>query len=137
MDYIINLYGFTLNQSGTADWFIFIGQAPKGVVNSLIFQHRQTSTPTINSFWWLNGTQTSTQSEISDERIKKDIKDIENPLNKLMTLKPKEYYLCDEKDYNKKFGIIAQDIEKVLPELVHTNTDTNKTQRGRSFRGCE
>jgi hypothetical protein len=42
-----------------------------------------------------------------------------------MTLKPKEYYLCDEKDYNKKIGIIAQDIEKVLPELVHTNNDTN------------
>ncbi len=42
-----------------------------------------------------------------------------------MTLKPKEYYLCDEKNYNIKIGIIAQDIEKLLPELVHTNTDTN------------
>ncbi len=72
-------------------------------------QHRlrQTSAPTINNFWWLNATQTSTRSEISDERIKKEIKDVESPLNKIMTLKPKEYYLC-EKGYNKKFGIIAQ-----------------------------
>ena len=37
-----------------------------------------------------------------------------------MELKPKEYYLCDDKDYNKKFGIIAQDVEKVFPELIHT-----------------
>ena len=122
---INGLNGFILNQSSTADWFIFIGQSPNAVANSLIFQHRDTATPTINSFWWFNGTQQSTQSEISDERIKKEIKDIENPLNKIMTLKPKEYYLCDEKDYNKKFGIIAQDVEQVLPELVHTNTETD------------
>jgi hypothetical protein len=119
----VNGTGFILTQSATASWFISIGQSPNGVVNSLIFQHRDTASPTINSFWWLNGTQQSTQSEISDERIKKEIKDIETPLNKIMTLKPKEYYLCDEKDYNKKFGIIAQDVEQVLPELVHTNND--------------
>lgn len=40
-----------------------------------------------------------------------------------MALKPKEYYLCDDKDYNKKFGIIAQDVEKVFPELIHTEKD--------------
>jgi hypothetical protein len=42
-------------------------------------------------------------------------------LNKIIKLKPKEYYLCDEKDYNKKFGIIAQDVEKIFPELIHTD----------------
>jgi hypothetical protein len=36
----------------------------------------------------------------------------------LMLINPKEYYLCDDKDYHKKYGIIAQDIYKI-PELNH------------------
>ena len=27
-----------------------------------------------------------------------------------MLIKPKEYHLCEDKDYNKKYGIVAQDI---------------------------
>ena len=40
-----------------------------------------------------------------------------------MLLKPKEYYLCDDKDYNKKFGIIAQDVEIDFPELIYTDKE--------------
>ena len=101
------------------EWYIFKGNI-QGISNSLIFQH---ATSSIYSNWWFNGTQTSTQSEISDERIKKEINNIKTPLNKIMELKPKEYYLCDDKDYNKKFGIIAQDVEKVFPELIHTENN--------------
>jgi hypothetical protein len=79
-------------------WFIGVGTA-NGIPNSLAFEHVDGN---INSLWWFNGTQTSTRSEISDERVKKQIENIENPLNKFMLLKPKEYYLCDDKDYNKK-----------------------------------
>jgi hypothetical protein len=31
--------------------------------------------------------------------------------------------LCDDKDYNKKFGIIAQDVEVNFPELIYTDTE--------------
>ncbi len=40
-----------------------------------------------------------------------------------MLLKPKEYHLCDDKDYNKKIGIIAQDVDIVevdFAELIYT-----------------
>jgi len=57
------------------------------------------------------------------EEIKKEINEIQDPISKLMTLKPKEYYLCDDKDYLKKYGIIAQDVKEVIPELVYTDTD--------------
>ena len=40
-----------------------------------------------------------------------------------MKIKPKEYYLCDGKDYNKKLGIIAQDVETDFPELIYTDTE--------------
>ena len=97
------------------EWFLFIGKSPTNINNSFIFHHL---TSTINSKWWFNGTTISTNAEISDYRIKKDINDLSNGLNKLMLLKPKEYYLCDEKDYHKKYGIIAQDVYEI-PELNH------------------
>ena len=97
------------------EWFLYIGTSPTSVNNSFIFQHL---TSTINSKWWFNGTTTSTNAEISDERIKYEIRDIPDTLDKLMLLKPKEYYLCDEKDYLKKYGIIAQDVNN-NPDLSH------------------
>ena len=97
------------------EWFLYIGTSPTSVINSFIFQHL---TSTINSKWWFNGTTASTNAEISDERIKYEIRDIPDTLDKLMLLKPKEYYLCDEKDYLKKYGIIAQDVNN-NPDLNH------------------
>ena len=40
-----------------------------------------------------------------------------------MLLEPKEYMLCDDKDYLKKYGIIAQDVKQTLPEFVYTDED--------------
>ena len=97
------------------EWFLYIGTSPTSVINSFIFHHL---TSTINSKWWFNGTTASTNAEISDERIKYEIQDIPDTLDKLMLLKPKEYYLCDEKDYLKKYGIIAQDVNN-NPDLNH------------------
>ena len=61
---------YILNDRAVANyWQIYMAMAGTSN-NSLIFQHINTG---INSKWWFNGTQTNTQSEISDERIKKDI----------------------------------------------------------------
>jgi hypothetical protein len=112
------------NVSWNNEWFLYIGKSPSSVQNSFIFWH---STSNINSKWWFNGTQTS-NSEIyqnSDIRIKKEVCEISNPLDKLMALKPKEYYLCDDKDYLKKYGIIAQDVanNQELGHLVYNDID--------------
>jgi hypothetical protein len=40
-----------------------------------------------------------------------------------MLLQPKEYMLCDDKNYLKKYGIIAQDVKQTLPEFVYTDED--------------
>jgi hypothetical protein len=110
------------NVSWGNEWFLYVGTSPTFANNSLIFNHL---TSTINSKWWFNGSTVSTNAEISDERIKKDIQDISNPLDKLMLLKPKEYYLCDDKDYLKKYGIIAQEVNEKedLNHLVYNDTD--------------
>ncbi len=107
------------------EWFLYIGLSPTSVLNSFIFWH---TTPTINSKWWFNGTITNSNAEItefSDIRIKKQISDIHNPIDKLMDLQPKEYYLCDEKDYLKKYGILAQDVNsnQYLKHLVYKDEE--------------
>lgn len=54
----------------------------------------------------------------SDERLKKDLKKIENPVSKIKKLNGYYFYWKDGKDKSRQVGVIAQEIEKVLPEIV-------------------
>lgn len=53
----------------------------------------------------------------SDKRLKKNIKKIKNPLDKLKHINGYSYL----KDNKKEIGVIAQEIEKIFPELVIQN----------------
>jgi len=58
----------------------------------------------------------------SDESLKENIQDIETPLAKIMKL---EGISFDWKKSNKKsIGLIAQDVEKVFPEIVNIEEET-------------
>jgi hypothetical protein len=60
----------------------------------------------------------------SDERLKTDLVDIENGLEKVSSLRSViGRYLSDSEDKKRSF-LIAQDVEKVLPEAVVTNEST-------------
>jgi hypothetical protein len=65
----------------------------------------------------------------SDKRFKKDIKPLsDGVLSRLMNINVSEYYYDSEhyptfsNDKRKKIGVIAQELEKVFPELVNPNT---------------
>lgn len=65
----------------------------------------------------------------SDERYKKDIKTLDNTLNNLMKIRGVSYLMKEEfkdKGFGEglQIGVIAQEVEKVYPELVTTNEDT-------------
>ena len=59
----------------------------------------------------------------SDERLKSDIEDICCPLDKVNALRGVTY----KKDGEQQLGVIAQEIEKILPEVVRENDDGYKT----------
>lgn len=60
---------------------------------------------------------------ISDKRLKKKIKDIsQEKLNQLHQIKTHEFVW--RRDNRKDYGFIAQEIEKIFPELVITNPTT-------------
>ena len=60
----------------------------------------------------------------SDERLKDEIKPIENPLQKINEISGNSFIWNEEKQNiykGKDYGVIAQEVEKVLPELVKEN----------------
>ena len=64
----------------------------------------------------------------SDERLKTDIKTIENGLEKLIKLRGVTYKRNDVKDAKTQIGVIAQQVEPILPEVVLTAEDEMGTK---------
>ena len=62
---------------------------------------------------------------LSDIRYKTNITDISNPLDKLEKLKGVYYNLLN--DEKRSIGLIAQEVERIIPEVVYTNTDDTKS----------
>jgi hypothetical protein len=59
----------------------------------------------------------------SDERIKTNIKTIENALDKVILLRGVEYNDIRIEPERKKIGLIAQEVELIIPEVVRTGDD--------------
>jgi hypothetical protein len=70
----------------------------------------------------------------SDKTIKENITLIQNSLEKVLQLNGYYYNLIDDKEKNKRVGVIAQEVEKVLPEATHLSY--NKTYE-RDIMGVE
>ena len=65
----------------------------------------------------------------SDERLKTEVKPIENPIQKINSISGNSFVWNEDKQNiykGKDYGVIAQEIEKVLPELVSTREDGYK-----------
>jgi len=65
----------------------------------------------------------------SDERLKDDIQPIKNPIEKINSISGNSFVWNDKKQdiyKGKDYGVIAQEIEKILPELVDTRDDGYK-----------
>ncbi len=62
-------------------------------------------------------TATGNITAFSDERLKTDVETIENALDKVMSMRGVTYTMQAEKGT----GVIAQEVEKVLPEVVVDN----------------
>ncbi|MEO1805214.1 MAG: tail fiber domain-containing protein [Bacteroidota bacterium] len=68
-----------------------------------------------------NGSYVST----SDRRLKRDIKDMDQVLGKVLQLQPVSYYFKDQQAGTERvLGLIAQDVEPLFPQLVsHEDTE--------------
>lgn len=63
----------------------------------------------------------------SDKNLKKNIKSIEDKSSSIINLEPVEFNYKDDKTQKKHLGFIAQDVEKIYPELVTNNQNNLKS----------
>ena len=68
-------------------------------------------------------TATGDVTAYSDERLKRNIETINKPLDIVNALRGVKF----EKDGRHSTGVIAQEVEKVLPEVVHTDAEGMKS----------
>ena len=64
----------------------------------------------------------------SDIKLKENVKTIENSLDKVLKLRGVEFDWKETKD--RAIGVIAQEVEEVIPELVHETNDTKTVSYG-------
>jgi hypothetical protein len=62
----------------------------------------------------------------SDRRLKTDIAPLLGQLEKVNALEPVSYTMKADPGHAKRLGLIAQDVEPLYPEIVHTNADGMK-----------
>ncbi|MGI8952210.1 MAG: tail fiber domain-containing protein [Chitinophagaceae bacterium] len=80
-----------------------------------------------SSSWagYFNGTVFATTYQTSDQKLKQNIQDVSSALDIINQLHPKKYEYRQDGNYKlmnlpqgQHYGLIAQDVEKVLPNLV-------------------
>lgn len=107
--------GKSVNGSANISWTLAeIGAAAEGHTHSYL----PLTGGTLSGDLSVTGaiTATGNVTAYSDKRVKKNVKQIENALAKVLTLKGVTF---DRKDMvAKQTGLIAQDVEAVLPEAV-------------------
>ena len=113
------------------DYPLHVGIEEGSAPSTDVYFKNQDGTPATGSLSSISGEKVSIYSvgavraEIffahSDKRIKIDIKDVDNSIEKLMQVRPTVYKKKDITHGNRdQYGFIAQELETVIPEAVST-----------------
>jgi len=76
----------------------------------------------VSTFTFVNATDFNSTSDIN---LKNNIKKIENPIDKIVKIDGVDFNW--KMNGNKSSGVIAQNVEEVLPQLIHENSDGFKS----------
>jgi hypothetical protein len=131
----LQLWGSTEDGNG---WYLnnaFLGVATDGTDEwgSLSLMKTNISGQTSEETIQLDGyngniTISGALSQSSDERLKKDIKTLDDALTKTTKLRGVSYaWKTDVNSEHPQIGVIAQEVEKIYPEFVHTDDDGMKS----------
>jgi len=100
------------------------GFANDGITNYGVYGSASGGTANYGVYCDGSGAYTGSWSHISDRKFKKNIKPMNGILDKVMLLNPVTYEMrTNEYDFmnfneGKQYGLIAQELEEVFPELV-------------------
>ena len=65
-----------------------------------------------------NATFAGNVTAYSDERLKENIVNVDNALDKVCSMRGVYYNMIEDKTKSRRLGLVAQEVEKVLPEVV-------------------
>ena len=77
----------------------------------------------------------SSWSSASDERLKNINSNINNAVKKLMTLRTVNFSWKSDKTKKENLGLIAQDVQKVFPQIIDKNTLPNEINESTEYLG--
>jgi hypothetical protein len=63
----------------------------------------------------------------SDARLKENVETIDNALDKVCAMRGVTFNRIDNEDGGRQMGVIAQEVQDIVPEVVKTNDDEDKT----------
>jgi len=105
------------------DRLFVIGNGKNGVSSNALVMLKNGNTT-------FSGTVTATLTGLSDLRLKRNIAPLQNSIDAIMQLKPVSYEkksTLASTDYSiKENGFIAQELQKIMPNLVIEGTDKDK-----------
>jgi hypothetical protein len=121
------LYAITSTSSGNG----IVGEANGSGIPYGVWGKSSNTSLGDAGFFSGNVAYTGTLTQSSDGTLKENIRPLSNALDIVKQLAPRSYNFKNEYSWmnlakGKQFGFIAQDVEKVLPELVVTNYDKTK-----------
>jgi hypothetical protein len=111
----INVFGdeLNINATGTQNVNFNIENGKVNITSSI---------PTNLAFQVTGRIKSNAITEVSDERLKKDIESLKDALYLVTQLRGVSYrWKKDTLNSAKEIGLIAQEVEKVIPELVDTD----------------
>ena len=118
----------TITSTDTNTTYSNLNQFTNGPGYTTYSSNQATDTTSTVQFGLVRSTGDVVAFYSSDERLKDNIAPIENSLDKVGQLKGYEFDWNDKQDVYEghDVGVIAQEVEKVVPELVQTRDDGYK-----------
>lgn len=119
-DYNVPLLSNNNNFTGTTNSFVNLSLSGNITAVGGTFSGNITSSGNITATGAINGATVNTTSDV---RLKSDIKTLNNPVDTVCLLQGVSYI----KDGINQIGLIAQQVESVLPQVVSTGEDGYKS----------
>ncbi|MEM1000815.1 MAG: tail fiber domain-containing protein [Bacteroidota bacterium] len=118
---LINGGGLQLENEFDGDnWVLYTSQS----TNDLRLYYNQSNVGNFDD-------ATGNYNAVSDRRLKKDIKSLDNVTDRIMQLRPTTYLFKTQKENEERnYGLIAQELREVFPEMVSIMQDDDGDGQG-------
>lgn len=110
--------GPNTNSSNTLQLWKFPVNAPQG----RIFRIHEFDT--MNTLYYNGYISANDVFAFSDQRLKENIITIDKPMEKIMQMRGVYYNKKDDASKTRNVGVIAQEVEEIFPEVIHTSIES-------------